>query len=200
MTQTWTDDVFAKGHAYDTDLGNVEINFACLKSIFSGAGAPANPVAGMLWFDTTKKLPKIRDHGNAEWFGIMQGDLSQKIWVYRNSAMDGWVVDSLVTDVVLALKGGTTYTNGADTAGTWIISGITSGNQSASHTHTATTGGASSTNVYNLTPYPGGDTLANAHTHTITTGNQSASHNHTITHDGTSRIAAAVGTLQYLDL
>ena len=130
MSQTWTDDIYDPDHEADDDLQNMENNFAALKSTFSGTAAPSNAVAGMQWFDTDNKVLKVRDAANSTWYGVMHGDTSQKVWIYRNSAIDGWVVDSSVSDRVLALKGGDTYTTGAAVAGTWSHS------HTMDHTHT----------------------------------------------------------------
>lgn len=135
MSQTWTDDCFAAGHVGQTDLANMENNFASLKSLFSGASQPASMAACNPWFDTTKHVLKVRDDGNSAWLGLMHGDVSQKIPVYRNTAMSGWAIDSSVTDRVLAVKGGSTYTTGGAVAGSWTISGITGG----AHAHPAGT-------------------------------------------------------------
>jgi hypothetical protein len=80
MSQDFTDDCYASGHQATTDLENMEKNFAALKSSFSGTTAPANTVAGMLWYDTTQKLMKQRDSANSTWFGFMVADSSHKIW------------------------------------------------------------------------------------------------------------------------
>jgi len=56
MSQNWADNVYQSDHEGATDLQNMENNFACLKSMFSGASAPSNPVAGMPWFDTAQKV------------------------------------------------------------------------------------------------------------------------------------------------
>jgi len=119
MAQDWTDDVFAAGHTGQTDLQNMENNFAAMKSLFSGAAQPASMAACHPWFDTTQHVLKIRDDGDSAWLGLMHGDTSQKLWIYRNAAMSGWAVDSGVTDTVLALKGGSVYTTGGASAGTW---------------------------------------------------------------------------------
>lgn len=214
MSQTYTADCFAGSHEAQTDLTNMEANFAALKSMFSGASAPSNTLAGMPWFDTTKKVLKYRNNGDSAWVGVMHGDTSQKIWVYRNTAMDGWAIDGTVTDTVLALKGGSVYTAGAIVAGTWTIGGLTdSGHTHAAgsyagpnHTHTATSGAPSATTAVNAE----GATLVGSetHTHSITTGNPSAtaltgtsaSGTSTIASDASWRASAAIGTLQYLDL
>jgi len=211
MSQIFTDNCFAGSHEAQTDLQNMENNFAALKSMFSGATTPANTVAGMPWFDTTKKVLRVRNTADSAWYGLMHGDTSQKMWVYRNAAMDGWAVDSGVTDTVLALKGGTTYTAGAATAGTWTISGITNANESAhthqlyAHDHTAATGvasvGGTPESVFEAYSVTG----VNTHTHSIslqpsanTTGG--VAHTHVASQDATWRVSAAVGTLQYMDL
>ena len=131
MSQTFTDNCYAAGNVGQTDLQNMENNFQALKTSFSGAAAPANLLAGMLWFDTTKIVLKYRDTANAAWLGIMHGDVSQKIWVYRNAAIDGWAIDAAVSDRVLALKGA----GGLYNANGGTVAGETWGNLKA-HTHT----------------------------------------------------------------
>jgi hypothetical protein len=133
MAQSWTADTYAAGHVAATDLGNIETNFATLKSLFSGSSAPSNTVAGMPWFDTNKKLLKIRNNADSAWLGVLYGPSSLKVWVYANSANDGWAIDSGVTDVVLSLKGGSQAYNvaAAQTAGTW-----TQPDNAWSHSHT----------------------------------------------------------------
>lgn len=59
MSQTFTDDCFAAGHVAQTDLQNMENNFAALKSNFSGTAAPSNPVEGMWWADSDDNILKI---------------------------------------------------------------------------------------------------------------------------------------------
>jgi len=150
MSQTFTDNCYAAGNVGQTDLQNMENNFQALKTSFSGAAAPANLLAGMLWFDTTKIVLKYRDTANAAWLGIMHGDVSQKIWVYRNAAIDGWAIDAAVSDRVLALKGA----GGLYNANGGTVAGETWGNLKA-HTHT----GPSHTH--------GLGTMATVHTHTL---------------------------------
>ena len=81
-----------------TDLGNMEKNFAALKSLFSGASQPASMAACHPWFDTSKHVLKVRNDGDSAWYGLMHGDASQKMWIYRNAAMSGWAVDSGVSE------------------------------------------------------------------------------------------------------
>lgn len=72
MSQNFTDDCFASGHAGQTDLQNMENNFAALKSAFSGASAPSNAVEGMGWIDTTNNIFK-RYHDSA-WISVWDLD------------------------------------------------------------------------------------------------------------------------------
>lgn len=190
MAQTWTDDVFDVGHAYNTDLGNMENNFAALKSLFSGAAQPGSMAACHPWFDTAKHVLKVRNDGDSAWLGLMHGDVNHKLWVYRNAALSGWAVDSGVTDRVLSLKGGDTYTTGAATAGSWII---------PDHTLTVAQVPALSINVASGLDNSG-SRVARSGTNTpgtqLTATGSGGAHNHGATY----RPAAAVGTLQYLDL
>ncbi|HQP29943.1 MAG TPA: hypothetical protein PLB81_01335 [Deltaproteobacteria bacterium] len=70
MSQSWTDDCYDSTHVGQTDLQNMENNFACLKSSFSGASAPSNPVAGMFWLDTTNHILKMRNEANSAWISL----------------------------------------------------------------------------------------------------------------------------------
>ncbi len=70
MAQTWTDDVFDPNHDGQTDLQNIENNFAALKSQFSGLTAPPNPVPFQPWGDLTTHILKIRNETNTSWLGI----------------------------------------------------------------------------------------------------------------------------------
>lgn len=211
MTQTFTDDSFAAGHAGLTDLQNIENCLVSLKSSFSGAGAPSDAVAGMPWFHTTNKILKIRNNDNDAWLGVLYGPATLKTWIYANAATDGWVVDATVTDRVLSLKGGTQAynANGGTNAGTWTYAGITNGTESATHNHkwydfvagghdkdgsgTVIVAGAGEDYTY----IPVQSVAAASLSEDMYTGNESATHTHTISSDATHRPAAAIGTLQY---
>lgn len=64
MSQSYTSDCYAGGHVAQTDLQNIENNFAAVKSNFSGASAPSNPIAGMPWFDSSTGILKWRNTAN----------------------------------------------------------------------------------------------------------------------------------------
>jgi hypothetical protein len=191
MSQTWTNDVFAGGHVGQTDLQNMEDNFLSLKSLFSGLTAPSNLVAGMPWFDTTNAVLKMRDTANSYWLGLMHGQIAQKMWVYRNDVMDGWVLDGIAGDCVLGVKGGTTYTTGAVIAGAW---------DNFIHSHDITISGtlthSVSTTKFSPDPTFGSNAVTAVSNHTISID---TSTNPAIPEAGW-RPSAAVGTIQYLDV
>jgi len=137
MSQTYTVNSYQADHSGQSDLQNMENNFESIRSSFSGATAPANLVAGHLWFDTSKLILKVRNNANSAWLGVMYGSTAYKVWVYANSAGDGWVLDSSLTDRVIAIKGGSQAynTNGGAAAGSWTIAAHTH-----SHTHSFSSG------------------------------------------------------------
>ena len=219
MSQTYNDDIYAGSHIASTDLQIMENNFAALKSLFSGTTQPSNAVAGMPWFDMTNSILKIRSQANSAWLGVMVGSAAFKIWAYLNAAEDGWILDSGVTDRVLAIKGGSTYTTGAAVAGSWTGGNATlSVAQMPAHSHTIGSNGA---HTHGLTPAPqyggfgvdgsygtalsgdsggiGGSVAVSAvasHNHSCASAGSSASHNH----GAAARPAAAVGILTYMSL
>jgi hypothetical protein len=118
MSQNYTQDCFRLYEKPANVTTNYfENNAAALKSNFSGSNSPPDPVSFKLWGDTTNKV--LRYSSSGEWLGLMHGDASQIIWKYRNLAPDGWVLDTSVTDAVVAIRGGSYYTIGASVQGTW---------------------------------------------------------------------------------
>lgn len=206
MSQIWTSDVYALDHEGDIDLTNMEDMFNTLRTMFSGTSAPAFVGAGldvgMPWFDTgsgpLNDEDVLRIYDGALWRGIMHGSVGtdvMKIWVYSNTALDGWTIDAATpTDKVLALRGGNYGASGgvlSTSPASWTQpSHVLTIAEMPVHDHTYTryvglipTGG----------PGVGGwkDTTTED---TSETGSDN-SHNH-----GTSyRPYAAVGTLQHLE-
>jgi hypothetical protein len=70
MAQDWTDNIPDVDNNWDDDIEKIADNFSALKSAFSGALAPADPVAGMPWLDTTNHIHKIRNEANNAWLSI----------------------------------------------------------------------------------------------------------------------------------
>jgi len=226
MSQTFTDDLYSQSTVADTTLTNMENNFAALKSLFSGSAAPSNLVGFMPWGDTTAdhEILKRRNEANDAWLAVLSGDAGFKVWVYRNDTCEGWVIDSAITDRVLAVKGGSNAynVNGGVNAGTWTQPGHTlTASEIPDHAHSGTVN-SDGAHTHDVRTYPyqesGGNGVSlqadssgtftdisgaalsgGAHTHTFTTdtdGGGDGSHNH----GDTYRPAAAVGTLQYPDL
>jgi hypothetical protein len=198
MSQTYTINCFDGSDVWNIDLQAMENNFEALRTHFSGVAQPANAIAGMTWYDTVKKVTKRRDSNNNAWHGLMHGDVNTKIWMYKNTALEGWAIDASVVDVVLALKGGALAynANGGTQAGAWIT---------AVDGHVLTTLEMPAHGHPNVYGYGGGDfsrlggegdpplSMDGA---TGSTGG-GGSHSHAIT---AFRPAAAIGTLQYLDI
>jgi len=152
MSQTYTANCYQSDHVAVTDMANIEANFATLRSTNSGAAAPSNTEAGLQWWDTVNNRLKIRNDANSAWLGILQGDASFKIWVYRNDTCDGWTIDATVTDRVIALKGagGLYNANGGTNAGeTWAnLKAHTHTGPSHSHSHNHQVYNASDNDTY----------------------------------------------------
>lgn len=78
MSQNWEDDVYSSGGEVLVNMQDIEDNFACLKSCFSGASAPSvTLVAGMLWLDTTNK--KLKQYSGSGWVEIYNYDTGKLI-------------------------------------------------------------------------------------------------------------------------
>ena len=116
--------------------------------------------------------------------GLPSGDIPSgtKMWFYADSAPTGWTLDGTPSDELLAIKGGTTYTTGGTTKGSWT------------HGHTASSSGSGSSggpsnNAHNVggggEPSPGVD-----HIHGI-----SVSVSTTVNDNTTMRPKARVGII-----
>jgi len=128
MSQNWTEDPYEPSYEIAFTMLATENNFKCLRSNFAGSGLPPSPTAGQLYFETTSKEYQFYD--GSTWNDLasnyIRGDSSLKLWVYSNTAIPGWIIDSSVYDVVLAFKGGTQAynVNGGVVAGTWDGAGF----------------------------------------------------------------------------
>jgi hypothetical protein len=142
VSQTYTANCFISDGVAQTDLANVETNFATLRSTNSGNAAPANAEAGLQWLDLTtgthgEQLLKVYNAGGTvpagnTWLAVLCGDVNTLVWMYRSNSCDGWAVSAACADKVLAFIGG----SGAySTAG---LQGETWANLKA-HTHTGGT-------------------------------------------------------------
>ena len=110
MVQTYTADTFAAGHVAQTDLQNIENNFACFKSSFSGAAQPAGAVAGQIWHDTANNLLKCFYGGG--W--ITTFDLANVLVALATNCSRSVIAGTLLTGGG-ALTGNVTLNHGAHT-------------------------------------------------------------------------------------
>ncbi len=219
MSQNWIDDVFALSHEGETDLQNLENNFQCLRTLFSGASFSLNTDPGHPWYDSStpilgEGLLKIRKQGDDGWLGVLalaQESDNGLVWFHGDdlSNQEGWVIDIKITeDRVMALKnhGSGTYTQGRQALGQWAITGI---DNEGLHTHTV----LNHTHNINHTQATGsgvgfagnpdyGVNYARAFSGSSggTSPGTTAGSNHKHTQDGTWRIKAQVGIVIYPDI
>lgn len=151
--QDFTDDCFGTTHVVQTDQENVEKNFACLKSAFSGAVAPSNLVAGMWWFDTTSNILKIRNEANNAW---------QSVW---NFASNKPVIANLSNEITGAMIAASAKDPAAGTAGLRTLGG---GSQQAMPGNAAMTPSDGSVTSAKLVAPTAGDNLIGRHDIVIT--------------------------------
>jgi hypothetical protein len=96
----------------------------------------------------------------------MYGDASTIIWMYLNTAPNGWTVLATGADMVLAVAGGGAAYNvnggNPDSVATWTISGLTANSHAHTvnaHTHT----GPSHSHQWYDYETPGGGVIANSY-------------------------------------
>lgn len=191
MSQTWTDDVFDPNHDGQTDLQNIENNFAALKSQFGGATAPANPVAGMPWVDTTAHILKIRNEANSAWLSIFNLATGVPVGVpppfpagtlmlfAQTTAPTGWTKSTTHNDKALRVVSGTASSGGSVAFSTAFGRTATDGHaltiaQMPAHSHNYNSRGADNiapaigTPYYDQTPIATSSVGGNAtHAHNI---------------------------------
>jgi len=215
VSQDWTSNVYTTSTVVDTTMSNIELMFETLRTTFSGTSTPSSPVLGQQWYDTTKHLVKFYAYngGSNTWYGFLAGSSNLKIWIYANSAIEGWARDSSVTDVILSLKGGSTYVTGGDASqGSWTISGLSSSGGGHVHQWYKYGGSSAADKTYDsggsevaisksaknpLGMLASGDTEGKLNFDSYTT---SVSHTHTVSHTAGWRPLAATGILIYPDI
>jgi hypothetical protein len=143
----------------------INTNFANLQNLFRSATAPASPVAGQLWLDTSSgNVLKIRNAANSAWVSLLSN---------TESAGGG----------SLPLSGGTM--TGAINMGSQQITALAAGSASThavnksqvdarEHLVTVTTGAVSGTATKLLAVAPSGMTIVNAYVVNPTTISTSA--------------------------
>lgn len=88
-----------------------------------------------------------------------------EMWVYADAPPDGWSLKGSVSDVLTAVKGGTTYTTGGITAGSFTTPAHA---HALGHTHTAAGSVPAAPNLWiNRDSETGQDSSTLPHTHSI---------------------------------
>jgi hypothetical protein len=193
MSQTYTADVFNPNNTAQTDLQNIENNFAALKSQFSGAGAPANPVAGMPWVDLTRHMLCVRNEANSAWqdmFDLVLGKpaglspsfpTGTAMLFAQTTAPTGWTKSTTHNDKTLRVVSGTASSGGSVAFSTAFGRTATDGHtlttaQMPSHTHTYFNpcSGEAGYGAGGTTSDPGGSSVASGST------GSSGSHSHNL--------------------
>ena len=114
MSQDYVDNVYDSTFEVQTTMANLEKNFAALKSSFSGADAPSDPIAGIWWFDTTANILKLRNEANNAW---------QSVWDFANNKPVIANLSNEITNAMCAaaLKDPVAATAGLRTLGTTAV-------------------------------------------------------------------------------
>ena len=105
MAQNYDDNAPAWGNQTDSDVAKIKNNFEALKSTFSGASQPPNPVAGMWWYDTTAHILKVRNEANNAW---------QSVWDLANNKP---VIANLSNEITLDMMAASAKSPAAGTEG-----------------------------------------------------------------------------------
>ena len=141
MSQEFVDNVYDSAFVVQTTMANVEKNFAALKSSFSGATAPSNPIAGMWWFDTTANILKLRNEANNAWQSVWDFANNKPVIANLSNEITNAMCAAALKDPVAATAGLRTLGTGAQQAlpgssgfpkgvqvftssGTWTFAGV----------------------------------------------------------------------------
>ncbi len=119
MSQDYSDDVFGTTQQVQANMQQIEDNFAALKSAFSGASAPPDPVAGMWWLDTTTHLLKIRNEANSAWQSVW--NLASNKPVIAN--LSGEITGAMIATAIKDAAAGTASLRTLGTAATSACAG-----------------------------------------------------------------------------
>ena len=113
MSQDYVDNVYDSTFEVQTTMANVEKNFAALKSSFSGAGAPSDPIAGMWWFDTTSNILKLRNEANNAWQSVWDFANNKPVITNLSNEITNAMCAAALKDPVAAIAGLRTLGTGA---------------------------------------------------------------------------------------
>ncbi|MFA5436149.1 MAG: hypothetical protein WC372_08950 [Candidatus Neomarinimicrobiota bacterium] len=98
MAQDYTTDPYNSAHVVATDMGEINNNFAALKSAFSGATTPANTVAGQWWYDTTAHILKVRNEANTAWLSVWDLANNKPVITNLSAEITGAMIAAAIKD------------------------------------------------------------------------------------------------------
>jgi len=98
MSQDYSDDVFGTTQQVQTNMQQIEDNFAALKSAFSGTSSPPDPIGGMWWLDTTTHLLKVRNEANNAWLSVWDMANNKPIIANLSNEITGAMIASSIKD------------------------------------------------------------------------------------------------------
>ncbi len=149
MSQNWLDDCFSTAHIVETDMTQIENNFAALKSLFSGSSAPPNPADFQLWANTSDSIIYVRCTGSS-WHTFFD---------VANDRVAAGKVDgvSIKTSAILSSNFGATCIKAVAVDGSAITeTKIADGAVTAGKLMQFSSGASYKTNYGYLTSYPNG--------------------------------------------
>ena len=125
MSQDWVSNLYTTSTTGDTTLSNMELMFATLRSSFSGSSAPASPVPGQWWFDTTNNILKLRNEADTAWLDVW--DLANDM-AKDSDTVDGIHANTTATaNQLLALDGSGQFPSSVFSGSTITRETLTSG-------------------------------------------------------------------------
>lgn len=116
MSQNYTDNCYESTHSAQTNLQQMKDNFAALKSAFSDANSPANPIGGMWWLDTTTNILKLRNVVNTAWLNIWDMVNNKPIIANLSNEITGAMIVAAIKDPAAGAPGLRTLGTGAQQA------------------------------------------------------------------------------------
>lgn len=116
MSQDYSDDVFGTTQQVQANMQQIEDNFAALKSAFSGAAAPSDPVEGMWWLDTTTHLLKMRNEANSAWLSVWDMANNKPVVANLSNEITGAMIAASAKDPAAGTAGLRTLGTGASQA------------------------------------------------------------------------------------
>ena len=116
MAQDYTTDPYNSAHVVATDMGEINNNFAALKSAFSGATTPANTVAGQWWYDTTAHILKVRNETNNAWLSVWDLANNKPVITNLSAEITGAMIAAAIKDAAAGTASLRTLGTGATQA------------------------------------------------------------------------------------